>query len=215
MISSAVCALRQAQRPVRCREEGHISGEQFQEQASERVDVEVAGYQRLRLRPFDPSRDTLTEHEQTDARLLAMFGILDAPEFDTEDARAFCRFIGACVRAAQVIMFETTFMQGSRVSEAEFHNELERLLRADPELEGRLTRRDAVAGGFDDLLHDDIIAELKVSRGAPATVDHSTRYLGQPTQYGVGRGSQLSVLVVFDHGRKEAPLASSTTTSAG
>jgi hypothetical protein len=31
--------------------------------------------------------------------------------------------------------------------------------------------------------------------------------LGQPTQYGVGRGSQLSVLVVFDHGRKEAPVA--------
>ncbi len=157
------------------------------------------------LRPFDPSRDTLTEHEQTDARLLAMFGTLDAPEFDTEDVRAFCRLFAACVRAAQVIMFEKTFMRGSRVSEAEFHDELERLLRADPELEGRLTRRDAVAGGFDDLLHDDVIAEFKVSRGAPVTVDHCARYVGQPTQYGVGRGSQLSVLVVFDHGRKEAP----------
>ena len=167
--------------------------------------IEVAGCQRLRLRPFDPSRDTLTEHEQTDARLLAMFAALDAPQFDTEDARAFCRLFAACVRAAQVIMFQKTFMRGSRVPEAEFHNELERLLRADPELEGRLTRRDAVAGGFDDLLHDDVIAELKVSRGAPVTVDHCTRYLGQPAQYGVGRGSQLSVLVVFDHGRKEAP----------
>jgi hypothetical protein len=167
--------------------------------------IEVAGCQRLRLRPFDPSRDTLTEHEQTDARLLAMFAGLDAPQFDTEDARAFCRLFAACVRGAQVIMFQKTFMRGTRVSEAEFHNELERLLRADPELEGRLTRRDAVAGGFDDLLHDDVIAELKVSRGAPATVDHCTRYLGQPAQYGVGRGSQLSVLVVFDHGRKEAP----------
>ncbi len=167
--------------------------------------IEVAGFQRLRLRPFDPSLDTLTEHEQTDARLLAMFGALDAPEFDTEDVRAFCRLFAACVRAAQVIMFEKIFMRGSRVSEAQFHNELERLLRADSELEGRLTRRDAVAGGFDDLLHDDVIAELKVSRGAPVTVDHCARYVGQPTQYGVGRGSQLSVLVVFDHGRKEAP----------
>jgi len=167
--------------------------------------IEVAGFQRLRLRPFDPSRDTLTEHEQTDARLLAMFGQLDAPDFDTEDVRAFCRLFAACVRAAQMIMFEKTFMRGSRVSEAEFHNELERLLREDPELEGRLTRRDAVAGGFDDLLHDDVIAELKVSRGSPVTVEHCARYVGQPTQYGVGRGSQLSVLVVFDHGRKEAP----------
>jgi hypothetical protein len=167
--------------------------------------IEVAGCQRLRLRPFDPSRDTLTAHEQTDARLLAMFGALDAPEFDTEDARAFCRLFAACVRAAQVIMFQKTFMQGSRPSEAQFHDELERRLRSDPELEGRLTRRDAVAGGFDDLLHDDVIAELKVSHGTPVTVDGCTRYLGQPTQYGVGRGSQLSVLVIFDHGRKQAP----------
>jgi hypothetical protein len=167
--------------------------------------IEVAGFQRLRLRPFDPSRDTLTEQEQTDARLLAMFGALDAPDFDTEDVRAFCRLFAACVRAAQVIMFEKTFMRGSRVSEGQFHDELERLLRADPELGGRLTRRDAVAGGFDDLLHDDIIAELKVSRDKALTVDDCRRYVGQPTQYGVGRGSQLSVLVVFDHGRKEAP----------
>jgi hypothetical protein len=111
--------------------------------------IETEGCQRLRLRPFDPSRDALTEHEQTDGRLLAMFGTLDGPEFDTEDVRAFCRLFTACVRSAQIIMFEKTFMRGSRVSEAEFHNELERLLRADPELGGRLTRRDAVAGGFD------------------------------------------------------------------
>jgi hypothetical protein len=167
--------------------------------------IETEGCQRLRLRPFDPSRDALTEHEQTDGRLLAMFGTLDGPEFDAEDVRAFCRLFGACVRSAQIIMFEKTFMRGSRVSEAEFHNELERLLRADPELGGRLTRRDAVAGGFDDLLHDDVIAELKVSHGAPVTIDRCARYVGQPTQYGVGRGSQLSVLVVFDHGRKQAP----------
>ena len=102
-------------------------------------------------------------------------------------------------------MFEKTFMRGSKLSEGQFHNELERLLRNDSELEGGLTRRDAVAGGFDDLLRDDVIAELKVARCAPVTVDYCVHYLGQPAQYGVGRGSQLSVLVVLDHGRKEAP----------
>jgi hypothetical protein len=56
------------------------------------------GLRRLRLRPFDPSRDVLTEHEQTDARLLAMFGTLDSPEFDTENARAFCRLFAAIER---------------------------------------------------------------------------------------------------------------------
>jgi hypothetical protein len=177
--------------------------------------IETAGCRRLRLRPFDPSRDRLTEHEQTDHRLLEMFARLDAPEFDTEDVRAFCRLFGACVRAAQVIMFERTFRAGTRVTEAQFHDELERLLRADPELEGRLTRRDPVAGGFDDLLHDDVIAELKVSRGAPVTVEDCARWAGQPTQYAVGRGSQLSVLVVLDHGASLRLPGSSTITSAG
>jgi hypothetical protein len=167
--------------------------------------VEVAGCSHLRLRPFDPSRDFVTQHEQTDERLLTMFERLDSSEFTIEDVRAFCRLFAACVRAAQRIMFTKTFMRGTSVSETMFHNEMERLLRDDPDLEGRLTRRDAVAGGFDDLLHDDVIAELKVSKGSPVTVEGSATYLGQPTQYGVGRGSQLSVLVILDHGRKTSP----------
>ena len=104
--------------------------------------IEVAGLTRLRLRPFDPGRDTLTEYEQTDARLLEMFAALDAPQFDTEDARAFCRLFAACVRAGLAIMFDKPFMRGSRLTEAQFHDELERRLRADPELGGRLSRRD-------------------------------------------------------------------------
>lgn len=167
--------------------------------------IEVAGCSHIRLRPFDPSRDFVTEHHQTDERLLTMFGRLDSAEFTTEDVRAFCRLFAACVRAAQRIMFTKRFMERRHVSEAMFHDEMERLLRDDPELDGRLTRRDAVAGGFDDLLHDDVIAELKVERTTPATVEHSAKYIGQPTQYGVGRGSQLSVLVVLDHTRKQAP----------
>ena len=167
--------------------------------------VEVAGYRRLRLRPFDPSRDMPTEHEQTDQRLLIMFDGLSGPQYDTEDVRAFCRLFGACVRAGQSIMFEKTFQKGTRVTEAQFHDELEKRLRTDRELCGRLTRRDAVAGGFDDLLHDDVIAELKVERNKPVTVETSVQYIGQPTQYGVGRGSQLSVLIVLDHSPKEVP----------
>ncbi len=167
--------------------------------------VTVAGYRRLRLRPFDPSKDKLTEHEQTDARLLAMFDALADPGFDTEDVRAFCRLFGACVRAAQSIMFDQVFRRGTRVSETMFHNELEARLKTDPELGGRLTRRDPVAGGFDDLLHDDVVAELKVAQGKAVTVNDCATYLGQPTQYGIGRGSQLLVLVVLDHSPKQAP----------
>lgn len=167
--------------------------------------IEVAGYRRLRLRPFDPSKDALTQHKQMDQRLLTMFERVARVEYDTEDVRAFCRLFSSSVRAAQSIMFEKIYRRGTKVTEAVFHDEFERRLREDPELGGRLTRRDAVAGGFDDLLHDEVIAELKVARDGAITVDDCARYIGQPAQYGVGRGSQLSVLVVLDHSGKEAP----------
>jgi hypothetical protein len=167
--------------------------------------VAVAGYRRLRLRPFDPARDRLTEHPQTDQRLLEMYDALASPAFDTQDVRTFCTFFSACVTAAQSIMFDKTFRRGTRVTEPQFHDELEQRLRNDPTLGGRLTRRDAVAGGFDDLLHDSLIAELKVERRKAVSVDECAKYLGQPVQYGVGCGSQLSILVVLDHSAKQAP----------
>jgi hypothetical protein len=167
--------------------------------------VTVAGYRRLRLRPFDPARDRFTEHPQTDQRLLAMYDALIDAAFDVGDVRAFCTFFSACVTAGQSIMFDKTFRLGTRVTEAQFHDELERRLRDDQTLGGRLTRRDAVAGGFDDLLHDAIIAELKVERRKAVSVADCAKYLGQPVQYGVGCGSQLSILVVLDHSGKQAP----------
>lgn len=167
--------------------------------------VDVAGYRRLRLRPFDPSRDQVTEHPQTDQRLLAMYDALTGPDFNTQDVRSFCTFFTACVTAAQSIMFDKVFRRGTKVREAQFHNELERRLLDNPALGGRLTRRNRVAGGFDDLLHDAIIAELKVEPKKAISVEDCAKFLGQPVQYAVGCGSQLSILVVLDHSPKEAP----------
>ena len=79
--------------------------------------VEVAGCSHIRLRPFDPSRDFVTEHHQTSERLLTMLGRLDSTEFTTEDVRAFCRLFAACVRAAQQIIFTKRFMKSQYVSE--------------------------------------------------------------------------------------------------
>ena len=73
---------------------------------------------------------------------------LPAGDYDTEDARALCRLFTACVRVGQSIMFDKVFRRGTRVTEAMFHDELEKRLRADPELAGRLTRRDP--GGQED-----------------------------------------------------------------
>jgi hypothetical protein len=63
--------------------------------------------------------------------------------------------LGHRFRAGLVKQLDVHFMAwfgqvDSTVSEAMFHDELEKRLRADPELGGRLTRRDPVAGGFDE-----------------------------------------------------------------
>jgi hypothetical protein len=166
---------------------------------------ELGGLQRLEVAPFDASLH-VTKHAQADQRLLKMFADLhDDAMLDDGDIAAFCRFFGACVSAAQGIVFDKTFRSGTNITEKQFHDEFEERLKSDPALEGRLSRRDAVAGGFDDLLHDDIIAELKVEKKTTRSPDDCARYIGQPTQYGVGRGSRLSILVVLDHTKKSAP----------
>jgi hypothetical protein len=145
--------------------------------------ADVGGYRRLRLRPYDPSRDALTEHRQIDQRLLELYDPLhEDATLDPDDVAAFCRLFTACVSAAQKIMFDGVFRSGRKVTEQEFHDRLEARLLEDPLLGGRLSRRDRVAGGFDDLLHDDVIAELKVEKTTPRTVEDCARYIGQPTQ---------------------------------
>jgi hypothetical protein len=168
--------------------------------------ADVAGYTRLRMRSWDPALDQRTQHRQMDARLDKIYDrVLDDHTLDQADVGAFIRLFTACVRAGQSIMFDQAFRAGKKVTETQFHDELETRLRADPTLEGRLTRRDAVGGGFDDLLHDDIIAELKVEKTTARTLDNCARFVGQPTQYGVGRGSRLSILVLLDHSPKKSP----------
>ncbi|WP_191300133.1 hypothetical protein [Lentzea cavernae] len=169
--------------------------------------AEVGGHRRLRLRPYDPTRDIVTP-EQLSPRLLEFYEPLhDDHSLDQDDVHAFCRLFTACVRAAHSIMFNRVFRAGQRVTEQQFHDDLEQRLLGDPTLGGRVARRDPLAGGFDDLRHDNIVAELKVEKVTPRTVETCTKFLGQPTQYGVGQGSRLSMLVVLDHARKTAPPA--------
>jgi hypothetical protein len=166
----------------------------------------VAGYERLRVMPYDPSQHALTDRDQIDERLLLMYDELrDDATLNDDDVRAFCRFFSACVNAARDLMFDKQFCAGTHVTETQFHDALETLLRRDANLGGRLTRRDPLAGGFDDLLHDGIVAELKVVKRKGRPIQGAARYVAQPTQYAVDLGSRLSILIVLDHSPKDAP----------
>jgi hypothetical protein len=164
----------------------------------------VAGHSQVRLRPFDPTRDLLTDYQQVDERLLELFGRLHS-RFPDDQLETFARFLTAIVLAAERIQFDKTYKLGTRASEASFHDDLENRLRDDPTLGGRLTRRDARALGFLDLDHDQTTAELKVERTTPVTQENCHKYLGQPAQYATGANRRLSILVVLDMSRKQAP----------
>jgi hypothetical protein len=166
--------------------------------------LNIAGHAQVRLRPFDPSRDGSTTFPQVDGRLLELFGRLRG-RYPDEQVETFARFLTAIAHAAAQIQFDKTYKLGTRVSEASFHDDIESRLRGDATLEGRLTRRNPRGGGFLDLDHDQITAELKVERDTPVTPENCAKYLGQPTQYATSADKRLSILVVLDMSRKASP----------
>jgi hypothetical protein len=170
----------------------------------QRTALNVAGHPQVRLRPFDPSRDGSTTYPQVDGRLLELFARLQG-RFPDDQVEAFARFMTAIALASGQIQFDQAYRLGTRVTEAEFHNDLEARLLRDESLGGRVTRRNARSGGFLDLDHDQITAELKVERDTPVTRENCARYLGQPTQYATGANKRLSILVVLDMSRKVSP----------
>lgn len=167
--------------------------------------LDVAGHRELRLRPFDASRDFLTEFPVFDERLLALYEQLHGAGYDEGQLQAFCRLFTAICRAGLKIMWDPRYKQGTRVTEREFHDDLYSQLLGEPELDARLERGSRLGLGFLDVRHDGITAELKVERRTPVTQETAPKYMGQPTQYAAADGARLSILSVLDMSRKTSP----------
>jgi hypothetical protein len=165
----------------------------------------VAGHSELRLRPFDATTDALTRRPQLDERVVRMYSVLQDMDLNRDDIQAFCRLYTAIVDKAVDMQFDRAYRKGARVTERAFHDDLFNRLLSDPALEGRVERGNRTAGGFLDIVHDRINAELKVARQTAVTVETSHKYLGQPTDYAADTGSQLSILVVLDMTQKRTP----------
>lgn len=168
--------------------------------------IDVAGHRELRLRPFDASRDFLTDFPVFDERLLALYEQLRGARYDEGQLQAFCRLFTAICRAGLKITWDPRYKQGATVREREFHDDLYTRLQGEPELGGRLERGSKLALGFLDVRHDGIIAELKVERRTAVTQETAPKYMGQPTQYAAADGARLSILSILDMSRKTAPV---------
>jgi len=167
---------------------------------------DVAGHRQLRIRPFDASVDVLTGWSSVDERLLSRYERLHTANYGEDEIQAYCRLLTAVCRAGFRMSYEQAYRAGARVSERQFHNDLEARLLADPELGGRVERGTRAALGFLDLRHDRVTAELKVELRTAVTEERSPKYLGQPTQYAAADGARLSLLVVLDMSCKTSPI---------
>jgi hypothetical protein len=168
--------------------------------------VDVAGHRELRLRPFDASRDYLTEYPVFDERLLELYEGLHAAGYDEDQVQAFCRLFTAICRTGLRMTWDKRYRKGTPVTEKQFHDDLYEALQSEPELGGRLERGSPLALGFLDVKHDGITAELKVERKTPVTRDSAPKYMGQPTQYAAADGARLSILAILDMSPKASPV---------
>lgn len=168
--------------------------------------LDVAGHREIRCRPFDASRDFLTNFPVFDERLLALYERLHHADYDENQLQAFCRLFTAICRTGLTMTWNKQYKRGSHVTERKFHDDLYRELQAEPELGGRLERGSPLALGFLDVRHDGITAELKVERKTPVTQESAPKYMGQPTQYATADGARLSILCILDMSRKTSPV---------
>jgi hypothetical protein len=173
-----------------------------------RAALRTAGQRELRLWSTDDAPTSFfTASEQLDQRvaeILALISSNDALGPDSE-RKAFVRFLRGLLRA-------TTSMQSRAVyrevmpDERRFQRDLLVLLDQQDALHSRVQEGTKVGGGETDLVHDGVVAELKVEKATTVTKENATQFIGQTTSYASGLGSQLGIAVILDLSEKKNPL---------
>jgi hypothetical protein len=90
--------------------------------------------------------------------------------------------------------------------ERKFQRDLLMLLDQQDALAGRVAEGSEIGGGETDLVHDGVVAELKVVKDVEVTNENAPQFLGQTTSYSSGLGAQLGIAVVLDLSPKKSPL---------
>jgi hypothetical protein len=170
--------------------------------------VRTVGQRELRLWAIDESSTSFfTGYEQLDERLAQIFARISANDAFGPDAerKAFMRFLGGLLRATTT-MQTRRFYRDATPDERRFQTDLLNLLDQQDALHGRVQEGSEIGGGETDLVHDKIVAELKVEKNAAVTAENAAQFLGQTTSYSSGLGSQLGIAVILDLSDKKNPL---------
>src|SRR5262249_5076771 len=90
--------------------------------------------------------------------------------------------------------------------ERRFQRDLLVLLDQQDALRGRVHEGTEVGGGETDIVHEGIVAELKVEKNMTVTDANVSQFIGQTTSYASVLGSQLGIAVILDLSEKKNPL---------
>lgn len=166
------------------------------------VRVTAEGHTHLRVESFDPDRTPLTGYREIDRRLLAIRTEARMIPGTTDNALGdFLRILTPIARIAGQAIQDSLFPRP--LSEREFHSEIKKLIRADPQIASELEEHPHAAGGVTDLSFRAIRIELKSVPDRTLTLNNVGEFLGQTAQYVAGSDRRFGILCVLDCSPKD------------
>lgn len=164
--------------------------------------AQVVGHRQLRVASLDPA--LLGAGQPIVAqRIVELLAELDAriPRLPAEDRRDLVTLLDATAAFATLAL-ERDDLVG--IDERTFQQKLKQAFVQDPRIGHDIAEGSRLGGGAVDLILRRINDELKV-RHESVDIGDAERLVGQPTQYGAGTDSPVSILTVLDDSRKHAP----------
>lgn len=164
--------------------------------------AQVVGHRRLRVASLDPAL-LGTGQPIVAQRIVELLAELDAriPGLPVQDRRDLVTLLDATAAFATLAL-ERDDLVG--IDERTFQQKLKQAFVQDPRIGHDIAEGSRLGGGSVDLILRRINDELKVRHDLVEIAD-AERLVGQPTQYGAGTDSPVSILTVLDDSRKLAP----------
>jgi hypothetical protein len=159
--------------------------------------VFVEGQRHLRVQSFDPDRNPQSGYSQVDHKVFEIRNeVRRMTAVNDNEINYFLTLLTAVGRIAGQSLQDNLF--ASQHSEAEFQEEMKKLLRTDSRIGSRLEEHPHVAGGITDLSFHTIRLELKVELEKLIDREAASKFVPQITQYVAGSDRRFGILAILD-----------------
>jgi hypothetical protein len=167
--------------------------------------VRVQGQRRLRVNCVDPARPSESGYSEVDKRVREVRDeARRVPAITDTELNDFLVLLN-CIGTIAGQALQSNLFPG-RISEADFQNEMKKLLRNNPRVGSELEEHPHAGGGITDLSFRRIRIELKVEPNRGMGISGASPFLQQTAQYVAGSDRRFGILCLLDSSEKaEAP----------